>query len=120
MVIKANLENKLECILENKRIVSFGEPGANIGIHRVNICLINSHRFPSKTRRVIDWDVMKIRMFLPILVQNEQQFLSSSKCELGKQDMTTATDDGMYQSSELMLLLRSANQTLNAISAFYN
>lgn len=33
-------------LLEYKRIVPFREPRANVGIHGVNVCLVNSHTFP--------------------------------------------------------------------------
>lgn len=70
---------KTENVREDKGVVTFCEPVPNVGIHSVNVRLVHSHGLPSQTRGVVDWNVVKIRVVLPVLVQDQQELLSASQ-----------------------------------------
>jgi hypothetical protein len=107
-------------LLEHKRIISFRKPRANVIVHSVNICLIDSHAFPSQTRSIVDWDIVKIGVFSPVLVQDKEQFLSSTKSKRWEKNMTIAADDRMYEVGETLFLFFATFQSVNAEGTFHN
>ena len=57
--------------LEDKGVVSLGEPRSDIRVHRVDVGLVYSHTLLCQTRRIVDGDVVQFRVFLPVLVQDQ-------------------------------------------------
>lgn len=50
----------------------------------MNICLIDSHTLACEARRVVDGDIVQIRVLLPVLIQDEQKLLRTPQCKCWK------------------------------------
>ena len=48
-------------------------------IHGVYVCLVDSHALLRKGGGVIDWNLMELWVVRPILIQDKQQLLCSTK-----------------------------------------
>lgn len=59
-------------------------------------------------------------MFRPVLVQNQQQFLSTTQGKRRKQDVAATANDRVHQIREARLLVFSRLVTLDTVGAFDN
>lgn len=59
----------------------------------MDVCLIYSHTFSSQAGGIVDRNVVQVRVLLPILVQDEQELLGSSKSECREKNMPISSDD---------------------------
>lgn len=86
----------------------------------MNISLVHGHTLAGQTGRVVDGNVMKIWMLLPVFVQDKKKLLRSAESKCWEENMATSANDGMNQICKTLFLLFATFQALNAIRTFYN
>lgn len=63
----------------------------------MNALPVDVHALHRETRDVVNWDVVQLRMLAPILVQDQEQLLRSTKGEYGEEDSATTLHDVLDQ-----------------------
>ena len=70
---------KTKDILEDKWVIPPCKSRSDVGIHSMNIRLVDGHALACKARRVVDRDVVQVRVLLPVLIKDEQKLLCTDR-----------------------------------------
>mmetsp|Transcript_7668 Transcript_7668/g.25382 ORF Transcript_7668/g.25382 Transcript_7668/m.25382 type:complete len:227 (-) Transcript_7668:628-1308(-) len=88
-------------------------------VEHVDIRLKDGHAPASESGRLIDWHLLKLRVRLPKVLENEQELLRAPKRHHGQEHAPAALEDGGDAVREALLALLARSVRADAVCALH-
>lgn len=105
-------------MLKDKRVVAAIESSADMIVHSVNVGLVDRDALFGESRCIVDGYAVQLRVGSPVLVQKQEQLLSSAKHKDRQENTASSLDDVVDLGGESMLLVEAWFVGLCTIGGF--